>query len=295
MADAPSVSKSFAPATLSPGDTSALTITLKNPDLGGVVPNVNLSDVLPAPLKLLSATHTCTGGALNADTSTSTITLTGVTMPTAGCIVTAQVQWPSDSAGISSCTRTPTITNRIKPPFQFNTALGQLDTEATAELSCSYAPPKPNVSLVCAPVVLVDSPNQISTCTVTSDIPAGSSGLSVNLTLPAVNPRYTTSCLSPLVISAGSSSATCTVTATANTVVGDGSVIADLLIAPADTPSDYAITGPAAQITVNDDDTNPPQPGPATPVPTLSDWAIALLSVLTIGISGVFTRRKSSV
>ena len=167
-------------------------------------------------------------------------------------------------------------------------------TDSPVTVTIHIPPRVPSVSLICAPSVLVDSPNQISTCTVTSDIPAGTSGLSVNLTLPVANPRYTTSCASPLVIPAGSTTATCTVTATANTVVGDGSAIADLSIAPASTPSDYAVTGPAAQVTVNNDDIDPRQPETTTPVPTLSDWGVLLLSALTIGTAAFFSRRKRS-
>ena len=167
-------------------------------------------------------------------------------------------------------------------------------TDSPVTVTLHIPPRVPNVSLICAPSVLVDSPNQISTCTVTSDIPAGTSGLSVNLISPAANSRYTTSCSSPLVIPAGSTTTTCTVTATANTFAGDGSAIADLSIAPASTPSDYAVTGPAAQVTVNNDDIDPRQPETPTPVPTLSDWSLLLLSALTMAAASFFTRRKKA-
>ncbi len=144
MADAPSVSKTFAPASTTPGGTSTLTIQLKNPDLNGVVPDVNVTDVLPAPLKLVSAQHSCTGGALTTNTTSGTISLRGATMPVAGCTITAQVRWPDDTAGIQACRTGNPARNTITSPAQFTTALGQLNGEATADLACTYtAPPAP--------------------------------------------------------------------------------------------------------------------------------------------------------
>lgn len=137
VGDAPSVSKAFAPAAVKTSERSTLTISLKNPDLGAPVPNVNLTDVLPAPLKLVSATHTCTSGTFSATAGSSTISLTGATLPTAGCQITAEVEWPNTVAGNDACSATPTLTNTITPPAQFSTALGQLATPATATLACS--------------------------------------------------------------------------------------------------------------------------------------------------------------
>ena len=115
VADAPSVSKAFAPAAVNPGGQSTLTITLKNPGLGAPIPNMNVTDVLPAPLKIVSASHTCTDGTLTAAAGSSTLSLTGATLPTAGCAITAQVEWPGDAAGISACVATPSVSNRITP------------------------------------------------------------------------------------------------------------------------------------------------------------------------------------
>ena len=137
VADAPSVTKAFAPAMVQTGGRSTLTITLKNPDLGAPVPGVNLTDVLPAPLKLVSVATTCTGGTLTGPAGTDTISLTGATMPTAGCTITAEVEWPQTPAGISACLSTPAAVNTITAPAQFTTALGQLATIAAATLACS--------------------------------------------------------------------------------------------------------------------------------------------------------------
>lgn len=156
-----------------------------------------------------------------------------------------------------------------------------------------YSEPKtapPNVSLVCTPTELTDSPSQVSTCTVTSDAAAGASGLSVNLTLPPSNLRYSTTCASPIIIPAGGKSTICTITASENTVVGDGDVTLDLSIAAPTNPNDYVVTGTAAQITVKDDDKTAPHPNAPTPVPTLEKWSVLILSLML----AIFTwsRRK---
>lgn len=294
MADAPSVAKVFSPATVSPGGQSTLTITLHNPGLGADAPGVNLSDVLPAPLTVVSASTTCPfraagTGALTAAAGGNTIGLTDALIPVGDCTVTAQVLWPSDSAGIRACAATPSVTNTITPPTQFSTALGQLDTVATADLACTYT--SPTVSLTCAPTELFDSPNQISTCTLVSDAPAPAAGLSVNFNLPSANPRYTSTCASPIVIPSGATSATCTITATPNLVVGDGSVDADMSIAAPNSPTEYVVAGSAAKVVVKDDDVGAPATGTAIPVPALTDWGLALLSVLTLG-GAVLVRRR---
>ncbi len=141
VADAPSVSKTVAPASVKPGQHATLTITLKNPALGSPVPGVNLTDDLPQPLQLVSATHTCTGGTLTAAAGTGHIELKGATIPTAGCTITAEVLWPDTAAGVQACQSTPHVTNSITPPAQFSTAIGQMNTVATAPLHCDYVPP----------------------------------------------------------------------------------------------------------------------------------------------------------
>jgi hypothetical protein len=283
VADAPSVSKVFAPTVTTPGSQSTLTITLRNPDLGAPVPGVNLRDQLPAPLRLVSATHTCTLGAgtFTADTATGQIALTNATLPAAGCAITATVEWPNDAPGRAACVNTPTITNTITPttaatPGDFSTALGQMDTVAQANLSCSYTP---QVSVACTPTELFDRAGQKSVCTITSDTPAGAAGLSVNLSLPATgNPRYTTTCTSPITLAAGQTSATCDIDATENTVVGDGDVTATVAIAAPTHAADYAATGAQANVMVRDDD-RALAPVPVQSWPALLAMALGLLAL----------------
>lgn len=288
MADAPSVSKAFAPAAVNPGGQTTLTITLKNPDLGAPIPGMNVMDMLPSPLKIVSASHTCTDGTFTAAAGTSTLSLTGATLPTAGCAITAVLEWPGDTASIAACVATPTLTNRITPPAQFSTAIGQLNTEADAELSCSYTAPVVNVA--CTPNELFDSANQVSVCTISSNAPAGTSGLAVNLTLPASNPRYSSTCASPITIPAGQTSATCNISATANTVAGDGEVTATLAIAAPSNVNDYTIGITPAQVVIKDDD----QSGGAVAqaVPTLQEWALIAMAALLAMFGASRLRRR---
>ena len=156
VADTPSVSKTFAPASVTPGEHSTLTITVKGPGFGGgnggtagPVPGLNLTDVLPAPLTVTSASTTCTGGTLTAAPGSNTISLANATLPNDGCTVTVDVQWPGTPTGISACQATPRVTNTITAPSQFSTAVGQMATPATADLDCTYvAPPVQNVKPV---------------------------------------------------------------------------------------------------------------------------------------------------
>ena len=132
-----------------------------------------------------------------------------------------------------------------------------------------YVPPV--VTIACTPTSLVDSAGQTSVCTVSSDAPAPAGGLVVGLTPPAANARYSTTCGASLVIAEGASSSTCTITATPNTVSGDGSVTANIAVQANATL--YQLGTPSgAAVVVNDDDSsvppvvNPPNTG-SVPVP----------------------------
>ncbi len=143
VADAPHVTKAFAPASVKTGEVSTLTINLNNTIVPAAkVPNVNLTDVLPAPLELVAVpTTTCTGGTLTGAAGTNTIKLTGATLPEAGCTITAQVRWPATSAGVAACKPGTPLVNTITPPAQFSTPYGQLEKPATANLACGGVTP----------------------------------------------------------------------------------------------------------------------------------------------------------
>lgn len=136
----------------------------------------------------------------------------------------------------------------------------------------------PAVSLVCIPTNLTDSVQQISTCTVSRDTPS-SKTLSVNLSLPVSSTRYTSNCISPIFIPVNATSASCSITATPNTVPGDGNAVAQISIAPPNEDEQYSTVSSTVQIVIVDDDS------PADSVkrvPTLNIWALMILSLFLI-------------
>lgn len=135
----------------------------------------------------------------------------------------------------------------------------------------------PTVTLSCTPATLVDSAGQESVCTISSNVPAPVGGMTVALTPPAGNPRYATTCGASIVLAEGSSSNTCTITATANTVPGDGSVTAPLALQANATV--YNLGAPSsAAVVVNDDDTvTPPGGGGGEPLSVpVGGWPVGL-------------------
>ena len=147
----------------------------------------------------------------------------------------------------------------------------------------------PEVNLSCTPSTLVDSAGQVATCTISLSAPAPAGGSSISLSPPAGSTRYTSSCSSPVLIAAGATESSCTITATPNTVVGDGSVTAlvQLLAGPG-----YAL-GPNSQdsVQINDDDL-PVNPGNAPRVPTLSPWALGWMALLMAVAGALWLRRR---
>lgn len=146
----------------------------------------------------------------------------------------------------------------------------------------------PSVSLACTPTTLFDRAAQVATCTATASSAAGVGGLSVNLTPPAANSRYSTSCGGTLSIVAGATTGTCTITATANTTPFDSNAVATLALATGAGYTLGAIT--SAAVTMNDDD----QSGGGAPqaIPTMSEISVALLALLMLGAT--WMRRRTN-
>ena len=144
--------------------------------------------------------------------------------------------------------------------------------------------PKFVATLQCTPTTLVDASGNVSNCTVTLDQPAPPGGLAVALVPPASNARYSSTCGSSLTVAAGTTTAQCTITATPNTVPGDGFVDATLQLATPDPLADYTLGTPsAATVRVNDDD--------LAPVPGLGLGGLLLASLGT----GLLAWRRRSV
>ncbi|WP_354446587.1 IPTL-CTERM sorting domain-containing protein [Ottowia thiooxydans] len=141
-------------------------------------------------------------------------------------------------------------------------------------------------TVICTPADLVDAAGNASTCTISLNGPAPVGGITLNLSPPGMNPRYTTDCGSTAQIAAGASQAQCTITATPNTTPGDGDVQAPLTLLAG---NGYALGSPsAALVNVRNDDQPvvPPSSGGIEPVPTLGEWALFVLSLGIVGLAG---------
>lgn len=149
----------------------------------------------------------------------------------------------------------------------------------------------PEASVVCTPAELSDTANQVATCTVTLTA-APTADLPINLVLPAANPRYTTTCASPMVVAANATQASCTITATPNTTAGDGDVSLELAIAPPTTADAYTPAGPAAQVLIKDAGDTTQPPATLKQVPTLGSWGLAALAAL-MAVLGLRRSRKT--
>lgn len=204
------------------------------------------------------------------------------------------------AAGATTGTCTITATDNTTPgdgdvPAVLSLAAGTgylLGATAQATVTVhndDAAPVLPEVTVSCTPGSLNDAAGQEATCTISSNTPAPAGGITVGMTPPTANPRYTSTCGASVVIPAGATSASCTLTATANTVPGDGDVVAALSLAAG---SGYQL-GSAAQasVTVKDDDAV--VTATAQPVPTVGFWGLLMLAFGLTGFGARFIRRLS--
>jgi Ice-binding-like len=100
----PTLGKAFSPATINAGGTSALTITLSNSDATAASITSPLVDNLPAGVVIGSTPSSTTcGGIVMADAGSSSITLTGGSIPANGsCTVTVPVTAANSGSFINS-------------------------------------------------------------------------------------------------------------------------------------------------------------------------------------------------
>ena len=136
----PAIAKAFSPTSLIAGQTSTLTLTLTN-GAGAPATNLNVTDNLPAPLLAVGTpTTTCTGATPAVSNGGRTVSLTGGTLPAAGCTITVTVQWPANQPALcQQAAPGNAVTNTITPGTDFTTAFGQVNTPATAALACTGA------------------------------------------------------------------------------------------------------------------------------------------------------------
>jgi hypothetical protein len=88
----PTLGKSFWPSDIVPGGTSRLTIVLKNPNATAAKMTAPLVDELPAGLTVYGGTTNTCGGTVTAIVGSTSVTLTGGTIPVNGsCTVSVRV------------------------------------------------------------------------------------------------------------------------------------------------------------------------------------------------------------
>jgi len=134
---APTLDKAFAPASIAPGETSVLTLTLANANASAATLSADLVDTFPTGLVIADpsdAATTCDSGTATGTAGGDTLTLgTGAQIPAAGsCTVTVTVT--AADAG--------TYTNTIAAGG-LQTDLGNSETDATADLTVAVASTQP--------------------------------------------------------------------------------------------------------------------------------------------------------
>ena len=284
----PSITKSFGAPQINLGQSTTLTINVSG---NGISPinGLTVTDNLPTPVVMGTGgviSNTC-GGTLVAGVGSNQIQLTNGVLPAAGCELQLEVQWPPAAA--AQCSGSP-VTNTIVDGTDFtvgSTTTAGINAQAT--LACPAPPVPPQVSVSCTPNILLDAPDQISSCAITVNV-SQSSDLTVNLQPPVGNPRYTSTCQNTIVIPAGSTNASCTIEAVANSVAGDGNVTATLSILDS---ASYTVGVRNDSVEIRNDDEVVPPDAP-TPVPTLGLLSLLTLSPLMYfaGLVGSSRRRK---
>ena len=185
---APTVSVAASPAALndSAGNISTLTFTSSAAAPAGGF-SVNIT---PATANARYTTSCVSPIVIAAGTTTAT------------CTVTAT---PNTVPGDGTVTATTTVLAGT------GYAVG---TPASAAVTVNDDDIAPSVSVTATPAALSNSTGGVSTYTFTASAAAPVGGLSVTITPPAASALYTTTCASPIVFAAATTTKTCTVTAT---------------------------------------------------------------------------------
>jgi uncharacterized repeat protein (TIGR01451 family) len=172
----PTVAKSFAAASITPGGSSVLTITLTNPNAATALTGLALIDTYPTNVvnAAIPAVSTTCGGVATAAAGGSTVTLSGGSLlAAASCTVTVTVT--SSVLGTS--------TNTIAAGDVTTTNAGANTTPASATLTVAYAPP--TVAKTFAPTAVASNTNDILTITLTNPNAVAITGAAFTDTYPA--------------------------------------------------------------------------------------------------------------
>jgi uncharacterized repeat protein (TIGR01451 family) len=295
----PSIAKAFSPTSIGVGGMSTLTLTITNPNTGTALNGVAVTDSLPAGMAVAAtpgaSTTGCGSPTFAPVAGNTTLTFSGGTIAASGtCTITVNVTATSSGSKVNT-TSTVTSTNGGTG----NTGTATLDVTATAPLVTATKASSFNVGVndldgsgTLTPgdtllytvqinntgtadalnVIFTDTPDANTTLvagsvttsqgTITQGNLAGDTTVSVNLgTLPPQTPvtvSFVVKINNPF--PAG-------VTSVSNQGVVRGSNIPDV-------STDDPVTAPNGDPTVNVITAQVP------PIPTLSDWGLALLAML---------------
>ena len=297
----PGISKTFSPTSVNVGQTATLEIVITGDQINDL-PNLNVSDTLPAPLVLNAApTTTCLNATPIGVIGGNNIGLSGGTLPKGGCKITAEVLWPVSA--ISACDNTAK-NNLIQdtagnPSVADGFSIGTTPTKgenATATLSC---PPTPDLSVSLSlsqtevtkgtPVTLtvkVSNVGSVTTLDGKVEVPIPS-GISLDVaSLPADCTLHSTPSLLSCTLSTLAPAAEMTFVASLNTLqVGTYQQIATVKDVSGELPIHFSNNISNAGLGALKV-TELPTPIPSTPIP-VNAFILLVCSFMAILLTGV--------
>ncbi len=165
-------SKSFNPTSISVGGTSVLTVTIGNP-AGIPLTGASFSDTYPAGLvnaAVPAASTTCPGGAVTATAGSTSFSLSGATVPIAGCQVQTTVSSPVSGPFINSI-----------PAW----ALTNMEKISNAAVGSGTLLGRPTITKAFSPIAVATNTNDTLTFTITNPNVAGLTNIVFTDTYPA--------------------------------------------------------------------------------------------------------------
>jgi CSLREA domain-containing protein/uncharacterized repeat protein (TIGR01451 family) len=170
---APTISKSFTPATVTLNGTSALSFTVSNPGNQATLNNISFTDSLPAGLVVATPnglTGSCLNGTITAVAGSNTISLSGMTgAPGASC--TFGVNVIGTTAGVKNNSVTVTSTEATG-----NTATASITVLAPPSISKSFGAATIPLNGSTSLTFVITNPNATTALTgvaFTDTLPAG--------------------------------------------------------------------------------------------------------------------------
>jgi uncharacterized repeat protein (TIGR01451 family) len=181
----PSVTKAFAPTTIAAGGTTALTVTLTNPN-ASAISGAAFTDNLPGGMLIANtagASTTCTGGSVTAIPGGTTLSLAGGQIPaSASCTVSANVT----VATAGSYTNTIPVGAVTSSNAGINTAGSQTITVTQApSLSKGFTPTTVSANTSSTLTITLGNPTAaaLTAVSVTDIFPTTAAGAPGNMTL----------------------------------------------------------------------------------------------------------------